>query len=110
MSIAIEAVADSTSPAAGAAVLPPARALSLGHWRSRATLVVALIAVIAAGVYGMTAMVAPAPGAQLLTHTISRGDLVVSITEQGTLESCNNREIKCRVKGESTVVWVVETG
>lgn len=45
-----------------------------------------------------------------LTHTIARGDLVVTVTEQGTLESSNNTEIKCKVRGASTVLWVVEAG
>jgi len=45
-----------------------------------------------------------------LTHTISRGDLVVSVTEQGMLESSNNTEVKCKVRGYNTVIWVVEGG
>jgi multidrug efflux pump subunit AcrA (membrane-fusion protein) len=45
-----------------------------------------------------------------LTHKIARGDLVVSVTEQGTLESSNNTEIKCKVRGWSLVTWVVEGG
>ena len=45
-----------------------------------------------------------------LTHTIARGDLVVSVTEQGTLESSNNTEIKCKVRGWSLVIWVIEGG
>ncbi len=45
-----------------------------------------------------------------LTHTISRGKLTVSVTEQGTLESSNNTEIKCQVRGFSTVTYVVPTG
>ncbi len=45
-----------------------------------------------------------------LTHTITRGDLVVTVTEQGTLESSNNTEIKCKVRGNSTVIWVVDGG
>ena len=44
------------------------------------------------------------------THTITREDLLVTITEQGTLESSDNTEIKCRVRGESTVNWVIEGG
>jgi multidrug efflux pump subunit AcrA (membrane-fusion protein) len=35
---------------------------------------------------------------------------VVSVTEQGTLESSNNTEIKCKVRGWSTVTWVIEGG
>ena len=46
----------------------------------------------------------------LLTHTIKRGDLIVSVTEQGTLESSNNTEIKCKVRGYNTVTYVVPTG
>jgi len=45
-----------------------------------------------------------------ITYAITRGDLVVSVTEDGTLESSSNKEIKCRVKSGSTVLWVVESG
>lgn len=45
-----------------------------------------------------------------LAHTIQRGSLTVSVTEQGTLESSNNTEIKCKVRGFSTVTYVVPTG
>ena len=45
-----------------------------------------------------------------LTHTIARGDLRMTVTEQGTLESSNNTEIKCRVRGFSTVTYVVPSG
>ena len=45
-----------------------------------------------------------------LIHTIARGDLRVTVTEQGTLESSNNTEIKCRVRGFSTVTYVVPSG
>ena len=46
----------------------------------------------------------------MVTHEVQEGDLVVSITEQGKLESSQNVEIKCRVKGGSTVLWVIESG
>ena len=46
----------------------------------------------------------------VLTHTVSRGSLAVSVSEDGTLESSSNIEIKCKVKGGSTVLWVIETG
>ncbi len=49
-------------------------------------------------------------GGKKLTHTISRGNLTVSVTEQGTLESSNNTEIKCKVRGFSTVTYVVPAG
>lgn len=43
-------------------------------------------------------------------HTVTRGDLTVAVTELGTLESSNNTEIKCRVRGNSTVTFVVDSG
>lgn len=45
-----------------------------------------------------------------LTHTIKRGDLRVTVTEQGMLESSDNTEIKCKVRGKNTVIWVIEGG
>jgi len=45
-----------------------------------------------------------------LTHTVTRGDLIVTLTEQGTLESAENTEIKCRVRGQNTIIWVIEGG
>ena len=44
------------------------------------------------------------------THVITRGDLLVSVTEQGTLESSNNTEIKCRVRGDNVIISVIESG
>lgn len=44
------------------------------------------------------------------THIIGRGELVVSVTEQGTLESANNTEIKCRVRGSNTITFVIDSG
>lgn len=45
-----------------------------------------------------------------LTHVIERGNLVVTVVEQGTLESAENTEIKCKVRGENTIIWVIEPG
>lgn len=47
---------------------------------------------------------------EVLTHKVTRGNLDVTVTENGTLESSSNIEIKCMVKGGSTVIWVIETG
>ena len=46
----------------------------------------------------------------IMTYRVTRGDLSVTVTENGMLESSNNEEIKCMVKGGSTVLWVIETG
>ncbi|MEC9091787.1 MAG: hypothetical protein VX438_03715 [Planctomycetota bacterium] len=45
-----------------------------------------------------------------MTHVIKRGDLSVTVVEQGTLESSNNTEIKCTIRGFNTVTWVADVG
>jgi HlyD family secretion protein len=45
-----------------------------------------------------------------LTHTTAVGSLSVTVTENGAVESSDNKEIKCLVQGGSTVLWVIETG
>ncbi len=45
-----------------------------------------------------------------ITYEITRGDLLVTITEQGSLESSNNIEIKSKVRGFNTVTWVIPSG
>lgn len=45
-----------------------------------------------------------------LTHTVALGTLTVTVTENGAVESSNNKEIKCLVQGGSTVLWVIDTG
>ncbi len=46
----------------------------------------------------------------LLTSVVRRGDMEVTITAQGLLESAENEEIKCKVRGRNTVTWVIESG
>lgn len=52
----------------------------------------------------------------LLTHTVKREFLPVSVVERGTLESVENREVVCRVKAgsrgtfSSTIKWVIDDG
>jgi HlyD family secretion protein len=45
-----------------------------------------------------------------LTHTIMRSDLVVTITEQGLVESAENHEVKSKVRGWNTVLWIIDSG
>ncbi len=92
------------APASG----PPPRA-SRPAWR-RFAWVGVLLAVIAAAGSALVATMGGDKRTRVLSHTVTRGDLVVSVTEQGTLESSSNKEIKCKVKGGSTVLWVIESG
>ena len=80
------------------------------QWWKRGLFALFVIAVFAIIV---TTLANPNPSqdlSSLLTHRISRGDLLVTVIEQGTLESSENTEIKCKVRGSNTVIWVVENG
>ncbi len=76
-----------------------------------AVLIVALVTSLGFAAY--TLMPASEQGTMVdasFLHTVTRGELAVSVTELGTLESSNNTEIKCRVRGNNTVTFVVESG
>ena len=80
------------------------------RWWKRSLPVITLVVAIAIAVTFIHGAMSPRESGPTLTHAITRGDLVVSVTEQGTLESSNNTEIKCKVRGWSLVTWVVEGG
>ncbi len=95
--------------AAGPADLPPARRSA---WR--AVLWLAVLAGLAAAGVGTAAWLRGVPGrtpeASLLTHTVERDDLVIEVTEDGSLVSDENVDIVCRVAGGSTIIWLVDDG
>jgi HlyD family secretion protein len=51
-----------------------------------------------------------APTTKLLSHTVEPGDLLVAVTEDGSLVSDENVDIVCRVAGGGTIVWLVDDG
>ena len=90
---------------------PPAAQSSGGN---RSAVRVAVLAGVIVILVAVAAVVffpgAAAESSPLLTHTVSRNDMIVSVVEQGTLESSNNTEIKCKVRGFSMVTYVVPAG
>jgi multidrug efflux pump subunit AcrA (membrane-fusion protein) len=83
---------------------------SSGGWWKRGLLTVVVISVLASAVVLIPGAISTKEPETRLTHTIQRGDLLVSVIEQGTLESFHNTEIKCKVRGSSTVTWVIGSG
>jgi HlyD family secretion protein len=45
-----------------------------------------------------------------LTYEVVRSPLQVTITADGNVQSASNIEVKCRVAGGSTILWIVEDG
>ncbi|MBI2481172.1 MAG: hypothetical protein HYV60_21800 [Planctomycetia bacterium] len=100
-----------TTPAASFSQSDPPNSSRSAHWWKRGILaVLAVVIAIAIVAPFMTTALSPAESRPKLTHTIKRSDLSVTVTADGTLESSNNQEIKCKVKGGSTVLWVIENG
>ena len=83
---------------------------SSGRWWRGTLLAIAVVAVVT-----LAAVLIPGDNSSHqigpeLTHTITRSDLTVTVTEQGILESADNTEIKCKVRGQNTIIWVIESG
>jgi HlyD family secretion protein len=84
-------------------------AQSAAGWKRR-SIGLAAIAVLGTAASLMFGGVASNESTSRLTHTLRRGELLVTVTEDGTLESSRNKEIKCQVKGGSTILWIIEDG
>lgn len=78
-------------------------------WRSGVIALVVLAGSVAAAVK-ISSVMSSESASPRLTHTIARGDLVVTVTSQGLVESSENTEIKCQVRGRNAVLWIVESG
>jgi HlyD family secretion protein len=44
------------------------------------------------------------------THTIKQGGFMITIKEDGNVESAQNVEVKCQIAGGATILWIVEDG
>ena len=89
---------------------PTPQKSQLPTWVKAMALIGVLIAIVAGLSPYLVSSLKPEESGPKLAHVIRRGDLSVTVTENGTVESSNNKEIKCLVKGGSTVLWVIETG
>ena len=102
---------------AAAGLAPPRAALSSLLPRRRKWLRYGIIAVV---VVGATAGLAALAGTDFwstkrservqLTHTVRRGDMLITVTEDGNLESASNVDVKCEVAGGSTILSLVPDG
>ena len=74
-------------------------------------LAIGLIAVAVLTVTAIPDSVSSQDSGPRLTYTVKRGDLIVTIVEQGALESAENTEIKCKIRDHSIpITWVIESG
>lgn len=80
------------------------------RWLLPGLLLLIIVGLAAAGSAKLAGTFASATSSRLLTHTVGKGELLITITEDGNLESANNQDVKCEVAGGSTILWIVEDG
>ncbi|HWB00257.1 MAG TPA: efflux RND transporter periplasmic adaptor subunit, partial [Pirellulales bacterium] len=85
------------------------------HRRSRWPLVLLLVLVSGgaaawAGSSRLRDYFHTADSLHLMTERPVREDLIVTVTEDGNVESASNIDIKCHVAGGSTILWIVPDG
>lgn len=89
---------------------PPSVQVNRGVWVKRVLLIGGVLGIVAAlGAVIPSVFSSPETGPQLM-YTVVPSDMTVTITEQGTLESSDNTEIKNKVRGQNTVTWVIPSG
>ncbi len=71
--------------------------------------VAVLAFLVSASIYAARVMQPDETGPKM-THVVTRGRLVVTVVEQGMVESSENTEIKSKVRGRNAVIWIIENG
>ncbi len=82
-----------------------------GRWWKRSLLAAFAVTLLAS----LSALLAGAFSASdtgpKMTYTVGTRDLTVTVTERGFLESSENTEIKCKVRGANIpILWLIESG
>lgn len=88
---------------------PKRRKLRIPRWLWVGSLA-CVAAVVAFMTLGASLLSSSAPTGRVLTERARRTDMIVSIAEDGTLESSHNVDIKCEVQGGSTILWIIPDG
>ena len=101
---------ETLGPAEGMDAAAPHRRRGGGRWLMGALAVVVVVGLAAAGLAMVAGMLDSKSGNATLTHRVQKGELLVSVTEDGNLESASNVDIKCEVAGGNTILWIVEDG
>ena len=89
---------------------PTKKRKKLPRWLTMSVTTAVILGLGVAAVSSSGLLTPAATGQQMLTEKVHRADLVVSIAEDGNVESAHNVDIKCEVKGGSTILWIVKDG
>ncbi|HEV3137194.1 MAG TPA: HlyD family efflux transporter periplasmic adaptor subunit, partial [Pirellulales bacterium] len=102
------AVLNDTSSHASSSPRPRRRRIP--RWLTLGT-VVAVVLVLGVAAAVKSDFLTPATTeSKALTEVIHKADMIVSIAEDGNVESAHNVDIKCEVKGGSAILWLIKDG
>ncbi len=104
------AVLKSVGSAPSAEAPLPRRRRRLPRWLTIIVVVAVVVGLGVAATVKSNLLLPASNGHEILTEKVHRADLVVSITEDGNVESSHNVDIKCEVKGGSTILWIIKDG
>ena len=105
---------------------PPARLASIqqlsaptaakppSHPRRRRWILGTAIVVVLVGVWALSgyalALFRGDTSQHYLTKRVTKGSLLITVTEDGNVESANNMEVRCQVAGGSNILWIIPDG
>lgn len=92
---------------------PPA-ARRRSPWASRLLVLALVLGGLGAAAWGLSGQIkgwiAGDGDTYYLTRQVHRGDLLVTVTEDGNVESVSNTEVRCQVAGGSSILWIIPDG
>ena len=88
------------------------KVLSKRRGSTLAIVMIALVVVVISAyvIFGTSIVSGEDEQENILTYGVTKGPLVVTVTEDGNLESASNKELKSQVKGGSSILFIVEDG
>ncbi len=101
---------DQQGPSSTGPQLPPDGGAS---WSLRIIIVLVLVGILGGGVWGSVHLLSKQGAGRIssiLTAPVKRGELLVTVVEDGNLESASNIDIKCEVAGGTSILWIVADG
>jgi RND family efflux transporter MFP subunit len=75
-----------------------------------AIVLAALAAAIVGSSYALLNWLSHDTGPALITERVARADLLITVTEDGNVESANNVDVRCQVAGGSNILWIIPDG
>ncbi|REK12903.1 MAG: efflux RND transporter periplasmic adaptor subunit [Planctomycetota bacterium] len=95
---------DTTTP------MPARRRRRIPRWLVAGVVACGVIGAVVVTLGSSGLLQGQAPTARFLTEEARRTDLIISVAEDGTLESAHNTDVKCEVPGGSTILWIIPDG